>query len=81
MTYEQAIAKLVEHDVAKWGESERVASERLHRREMPTLALALAKVATLDVDYIDRPELTPSRYRPPPPAMAQGQPASTGRKY
>lgn len=30
MTREQAIAALVEHDVARWGEGERAASARAH---------------------------------------------------
>ena len=44
-TYEDAIAALVALDVARWGEGERAASERLHRRNSPTLGLALNTLA------------------------------------
>ncbi len=36
---EEAVALLVEQDVAKWGESEREASRRLHSRRTYGLAL------------------------------------------
>jgi len=43
MTREQAINALVNQDVAKWGEGERAASERLHGKR--TLGLALNELA------------------------------------
>jgi hypothetical protein len=45
MTYDQAIAKLVDLDVAKWGEQERAASEALNRKNYPTIGLALNRLA------------------------------------
>jgi len=51
MTRDEAIAKLVELDVARWGESEREASKRLHASR--SHALALNAVANYDVDNID----------------------------
>lgn len=54
MTREQAISKLVEQDVAKWGEGERTASQRAHAGRTLGLALnALANRAELD-DAPDR---------------------------
>ena len=43
MTREEAIAKLVEQDVARWGEREREASQQSHR--FRTLGLALNELA------------------------------------
>jgi hypothetical protein len=43
MTVEQARAKLVEQDVARWGETERAACERAHSAK--TLGLALNELA------------------------------------
>ena len=51
MTREQAIAALVERDVAKWGEAERAASERLRGRL--SHGRALNSLAHYDVDNID----------------------------
>lgn len=42
-TREEAIAALIEHDVQRWGESEREASTRLHGRR--SLGLALNELA------------------------------------
>ena len=53
LTYEEAIARLVALDVARWGESERAASERMRRRNSPTIGLALNSLAHHDVDAID----------------------------
>jgi hypothetical protein len=53
MTYEQAIDRLVAHDVAKWGESERAASERMNRRNYPSLGLAINRLAHLDTNNTD----------------------------
>jgi hypothetical protein len=52
MTREQAIDKLVELDVAQWGESEREASRQLHSKR--SHALAVNAVAHYDVANIDR---------------------------
>jgi len=43
MERDEAIAKLVEQDVARWGESERAASLRMHSSR--TLGLALNELA------------------------------------
>ena len=43
MTREQAIAALVEQDVARWGEAERIASQHAHGKR--TLGLALNELA------------------------------------
>lgn len=51
MTREEAIAKLVELDVAKWGEGERAASQRC--RSCLTHGLALMSLAHYDIDNID----------------------------
>jgi hypothetical protein len=51
MTREEAIAKLVELDVAKWGEGERAAAKRL--RSQLTHGLALNALAHYDLDAID----------------------------
>lgn len=51
MTREQAIATLVEHDVRRWGASERAESQRLHGRL--THGLALNTLAHIDLDHID----------------------------
>jgi hypothetical protein len=53
MTYEEAIAKLVEADVAKWGESERAASEQMRRRNCPTIGLAVNALAHHDPLNVD----------------------------
>ena len=48
-TREEAVAALVEHDVAKWGEEEREASQRTRGDLSLGLALnALANIAELD---------------------------------
>lgn len=52
MTREEAIAKLVDADVAKWGEGERAASQEMRRNL--SHALALNAVAHLDLDNIDK---------------------------
>lgn len=54
MNYEQTIAKLVEHYVEKWGEGERKASEKLCRKNCPTIGLAINKLAHLDPDNINK---------------------------
>ena len=51
MTRDEAIAKLVAHDVAKWGEEEREASCRL--RGKLSHGLAINTLAHLDIDHID----------------------------
>lgn len=51
MTREQAIAALIEKDVAKWGESERPAA--LRANQDLTLGLALNKLAHYDIANID----------------------------
>lgn len=51
--YEEVIAKLVHHDVVKWGEQERDASKRLRRNNNPTLGLALNTLAHLDPENVD----------------------------
>lgn len=51
MTREQAIAALVERDVAKWGETERAVSRELRGRL--THGRALNSLAHYDVDHID----------------------------
>lgn len=51
MTREQTIAKLVELDVAKWGEAEREASARL--RGALSHGRALNTLAHYDVDHVD----------------------------
>lgn len=51
MTHQQAIACLVELDVAKWGEAEREASQRLRGRL--SHGLALNALAHYDIDHID----------------------------
>lgn len=53
LTYEEAILRLVAHDIARWGEAERAASERLNRQNYPTLGLALNRLAHIDLDAID----------------------------
>jgi hypothetical protein len=52
--YEEVIIQLVEHDVSKWGEQERDASNRLRRKNNPTLGLAMNSLAHLDPENIDR---------------------------
>ena len=52
MTREEAVAALVERDVAKWGEAEREASKRL--RGKLSHGLALNALAHYDVDAIDK---------------------------
>lgn len=59
MTRDEAIAKLVDLDVAKWGEEEREASARLHGRL--SHGLALNALAHYDVDHIDRALATEAR--------------------
>jgi hypothetical protein len=51
LTRDTAIAKLVEHDVAKWGEAERVASQRM--RSQLSHGRALNTLAHIDLDHID----------------------------
>ena len=53
MTYNEIIQRLVKADVARWGEKERAASERMNRENYPTLGLALNRLAHLDIDNID----------------------------
>jgi hypothetical protein len=53
MTHEQVIQALIERDVAKWGEQERIPSERARRRHYPTIGLALNCLAHYDVLNID----------------------------
>lgn len=57
-TREAAIAALVETDVARWGESERAASARLHANR--TLGLALTELATRAELWL---ELDPADFR------------------
>lgn len=45
LTYEEAIARLVDRDVEQWGEHERVAAERVRRTNCPTLGRALNALA------------------------------------
>lgn len=52
MTKDEAIARLVELDVAKWGESEREASRRIHAKL--SHGLAVNAVAHYDVSNIDK---------------------------
>lgn len=50
----EAIAALVALDVARWGETERAASEELNRRNYPTYGLALNSLAhRREYDYGD----------------------------
>jgi hypothetical protein len=59
-TYDEAIAALVELDVARWGELERIASEKLHRQNFRgSYGLALNSLAhRSEYDYGDSaPEL------------------------
>ena len=51
MTRQQAIAALIEKDVAKWGESEREASQK--QRAKLTHGLALNALAYYDIDAVD----------------------------
>lgn len=51
MTREEAIAKLVDLDVAKWGEEERAGSAKL--RSGLTHGLALNALAYYDLDHVD----------------------------
>lgn len=44
-TREEAIAMLVDLDVARWGESEREASRRIHEETLPTYGRALNALA------------------------------------
>jgi hypothetical protein len=48
MTHREAIEKLVELDVAKWGEAERDASRRAHSRRSHALAVNAVANATGD---------------------------------
>ena len=50
-TREQALAKRVDLDVAKWGEGEREASRRLHGRR--SHGLLVNSIAVADVNQID----------------------------
>lgn len=51
---EEAISAMVDLDVARWGEAERAASERLHRENYPTFGLALNALAHRpEYDYGD----------------------------
>ena len=52
MTREQAIERLVELDVARWGEAERQGCERI--RGKLSHGLALNALAHYDIDNIDR---------------------------
>ena len=52
MTREEAIAALVERDVAKWGESEREASVAAHGRL--SHGLALNALAVYDIRNVDK---------------------------
>ena len=51
MSREEAIAKLVDLDVAKWGEAERAASQRMRSRL--SHGRALNTLAHYDLDHID----------------------------
>lgn len=51
MTREEAIARLVERDVAEWGETERAAS--MSQRSRLSHGLALNALAHYDDDYVD----------------------------
>jgi hypothetical protein len=51
-TYDQAITMLVNKYVAKWGENERAASDRL-ARGLPSAALVLNAVAHFDPEAPD----------------------------
>lgn len=53
MTREQAIDKLVDLDVAKWGEGERAAARRMRVAQCPTVGLALNSLAHYDPLNID----------------------------
>jgi hypothetical protein len=53
MTYEEAIRQLIAKDVERWGQGERQASERLNRKNCPTIGLALNKLAHYDVENIN----------------------------
>ena len=53
MTYDEVVSAIVERDVAKWGEGERAASERLTRKNYPTIGLALNHLAHYDISKID----------------------------
>jgi hypothetical protein len=48
MTREEAIDRMVELDVAKWGEGERQASRSLRSSQYPTVGLALNGLAYFD---------------------------------
>lgn len=52
MSREQAIDRLVELDVAKWGEGEREASRRMHGKR--SHGRAVNAVAHYDLDNIDQ---------------------------
>lgn len=54
MTRDEAVAKLVEQDVAKWGEGEREASVRQHSYR--TLGLALNELANRADLWFDAPD-------------------------
>lgn len=51
MTREEAVAKLVELDVAKWGESERESSARTNGKM--SHGLALNRLAHYDINNVD----------------------------
>jgi hypothetical protein len=53
MTHQEAIAKLVDLEVVKWGECERAAAQRLNERNYPTIGLVLNRLAYYDLDNID----------------------------
>ena len=53
-TREQAISMLVEQDVAKWGESQRAASQRMHADR--TIGLALNELANR-AELADQPDV------------------------
>lgn len=59
LTRQEAIAKLVELDVQKWGEQERAASERI-RGEL-SHGLALNALAVFDLDNIDKQMLADAK--------------------
>lgn len=52
MTRDEAIVALVERDVARWGESERAASQR--RRGALSHGRAINALAHYDADQVDR---------------------------
>ena len=51
MTREQALEKLVELNVAKWGEGERAAARRLNAHK--SLGLLMNSIAYFDINHID----------------------------